>query len=121
MSTPTIIISILFVLCLTVPAGTREFAFQVQGVHLGAFQAWAFRPDGTLAGKVAGLNVGGVQLPWLKPDRSTSRTLRVKPDPVPTRDETWKLLILTVNDIRLGVAGLPPYLSIVPAPQEEKQ
>lgn len=105
----------------TVPAGTREFAFRLLGTHVGTFQAWAFRPDGSLGGSAAGANVSGHKLPWMKFDDSDRRVLRVKPEPVPARDEEWKLLVLTQNGIWLNVvSGIPPYLSIVPKTHEKQ-
>ena len=99
-----------------VPAGTKRFSVMVQGVHLGSFRAWVFFPDGKVAGEVSGCNIRSVRLPWIKSDPRFAKRqeLKVELDEPTATDGVWKLLVLTVNDVQLGITGIPPYLRIVP-------
>jgi len=91
----------------TVPAGTKQFDITIGGVHVGPFNAWIIRQDGTVAGKISGMNYQAA-LPWLK-KRSTTATMQFTPDAGKT--QIWKILIFAAGDIRIAVGNLPPYLS----------
>lgn len=99
----------------TVPAGTREFSFDISGVHLGTFRAWIIKDESTEVAQISGLNDGKPLLPWLKRSSDPTRRITVKlPEPLP-ETAVWKLLVLAVGDIRINMQGIPQWLSVVPA------
>lgn len=101
----------------TVPAGTEQFTITLGGVHVGPFNGWIIRPDGTVAGQISGVN-SKISLPWTENRQKTAASCRITPDNRET--QIWKLLIFAAGDIRINVNGLPPYLSTAPHIWEKK-
>jgi hypothetical protein len=103
-----------------VPAGTREFALKLVGVHTGPYGAVVLDPAAQVAGTFQGNNPGAALIVGAAPAAGAPPpghpelgTLTVKP-PADQTGKIWSVILTAAGDIGIELVGLPPYLALSP-------
>ena len=103
-----------------VPAGTKEFALKLVGVHTGPYGAVVLDPAEQVAGTFQGNNPGAALIVGAPPAAGAPPpghpelgTLTIKPGGNQT-GKIWSVILSAAGDIGISLEGVPPFLALSP-------